>query len=152
MIRFPHMNSNQTEQTHDGWLRVGEQGDPSLENALANAVKAWVEDGAMPPNEPERVAGISTAIASQSFTTSPQRLEMLRSLCQIYSAGVRAGKITSHRPIIGPCIVLVKRILFRSVAALLGPSFERQREFNAGVIRLLGDLCNEDRPHADRRP
>jgi hypothetical protein len=93
---------------------------------------------------------VSTAIAPQSFTTSPERLEMLRSLCQIYSAGIRAANITSHRPVIGPLIVFVKKILFRSVAALLGPSFERQREFNAGVIRLLGDLCNEDRGRTDR--
>ncbi len=150
MIRSLVMSSDQTQQTDDGWLSVGERADTSLANALTSAVKSWVESGAMPPNEPERVAGISTAIASQSFTTSSQRLEMLRSLCQIYSAGIRAGNITSHRPVIGPFIVFVKKILFRSVAALLGPSFERQREFNAGVIRLLGDLCNEDRERTIR--
>ena len=144
------MNSNQTQQTANGWLRVGEHTDPTLESALRSAVKSWAESGAMPPNEPERVAGISTAIASQSFTTSAERLEMLRSLCQIYSAGIRAAKITSHRPVIGPVIVFVKKVLFRSVAALLGPSFERQREFNAGVIRLLGDLCNEDHERSRR--
>jgi len=64
-------------------------------------------------------------------------------LCQIYSAGVRSEKITSHRPVIGPLIVFVKRALFPVVSTLLGPSFRFQREFNAGVIRLLGDLCNE---------
>jgi hypothetical protein len=150
VIRSLRMNSNQTQETYDGWLRVGERADPALENAITSAVKSWADSGAMPSNEPERVAGLSTAIASQSFTTSPQRLEMLRSLCQIYSAGIRAAKITSHRPVIGPIIVFVKKVLFRSVAALLGPSFDRQREFNAGVIRLLGDLCNEARERTGR--
>jgi hypothetical protein len=143
------MNSNQTPQTRDGWLSINGQRDLNLEQSLSKAVRSWVESGAMPPNEPDRVGRVSTAIAPQSFTTSPERLEMLRSLCQIYSAGIKAAKITSHRPVIGPVIVFVKKILFRSVAALLGPSFERQREFNAGVIRLLGDLCNEDRPRTD---
>lgn len=133
-----------------GWLRVGERADAALEQALATAVESWKESGLMPLDEPERVAGISTAIASQSFTATPKRLEMLRSLCQIYSAGIQAGKITSHRKVVGPVIVFIKKILFRAVAALLGPSFERQREFNAGVIRLLGDLCNEERQQAER--
>lgn len=144
------MDSNQTQQTKEGWLRVKGLVDLNLERSLSSAVRSWVESGAMPPNEPERVARVSTAIAPQTFTTSTERLEMLRSLCQIYSAGIRAGKITSHRPVIGPIIVFIKKILFRSVAALLGPSFERQREFNAGVIRLLGDLCNEDRERTSR--
>ncbi len=126
-------------------MRCGDRSNPELELSLAKAVESWKQSGVMPDNEPTRVSEISTAIARQSFSTSPERLEMLRSLCQIYSAGIRAGKITSHRPLVGPAIVFSKKILFRAVAALLGPSFERQREFNAGVIRLLGDLCNEDR-------
>lgn len=144
------MDSNQTQQAKEGWLSVEGLPDLNLERSLSSAVRSWGESGAMPPNEPERVRRVSTAIAPRTFTTSPERLEMLRSLCQIYSAGIRAAKITSHRPVIGPFIVFVKKILFRSVAALLGPSFERQREFNAGVIRLLGDLCNEDRERTSR--
>jgi hypothetical protein len=144
------MDSNRTGQSKGGWLSVEGLADLNLEQSLSSAVLSWVESGAMPPNEPERVGRVSTAIASEKFTTSSARLEMLRSLCQIYSAGIRSAKITSHRPLIGPIIVFAKKILFRSVAALLGPSFERQREFNAGVIRLLGDLCNEDRERTSR--
>lgn len=139
------MDSKHSHNAHIGWLRVGGAADPQLEQAVATTVRSWVESENMPSNEAERVARVSTAIASRRFATSPERLEMLRSLCQIYSAGIRAGKISSHRPVIGPVIVFCKKVLFRAVAALLGPSFERQREFNAGVIRLLGDLCNEDR-------
>lgn len=76
---------------------------------------------------------------------SPERLELLRGLCHLYSAGIRSEKITSHRRFVGAVIVFVKRAFFRVLSALLGPSFQFQRDFNAGVIRLLGDLCNEDR-------
>ncbi len=99
----------------------------------------------MPPNEPERVAQLSTTISKGAFVVSPERLELLRGLCHLYSAGIRAEKITSHRKVIGPVIVFVKKALFRVLSALLGPSFQFQRDFNAGVIRLLGDLCNEHR-------
>lgn len=146
MIASPHMASNHSHNVETGWLRIGGAADPQLEQILATSVRSWVESGMMPPNEAERVARVSTAIASRRFTTSPERLEMLRSLCQIYSAGIRAGKISSHRRFVGPVIVACKKVLFRAIAALLGPSFERQREFNAGVIRLLGHLCNEDYP------
>jgi len=136
------------QQTHpNDWFSVAGKHDESLAAALNSQLERWKQEGAMPPNEPERVGSLSTAIAKGDFTTSSKRLELLRELCHIYSAGIRAEKIASHRRIIGPCIVAIKRVLFRAVSTLLGPSFERQRDFNAGVIRLLGDLCNE----AERR-
>jgi hypothetical protein len=114
-----------------------------LQRDLSECVATLATQGAMPPNECERVAAIKIGIADGAFVASPKRLELLRGLCQIYSAGIRSEKITSHRPVVGPLIVFVKRALFPVVSTLLGPSFRFQREFNAGVIRLLGDLCNE---------
>jgi hypothetical protein len=125
------------------WLSVAGKADSALARQLRESVAARIDSGEMPPNEPTRVAETSTAIARGSFVVSSERLELLRGLCQIYSAGIRAEKITSHRKFIGPVIVFVKRSLFRVIASLLGPSFRFQRDFNAGVIRLLGDLCNE---------
>jgi hypothetical protein len=97
----------------------------------------------MPEDEQQRVAKLSTAIAKGAFVVTPERLELLRGLCQIYSAGIRAERISSHRRYLGPLIVFFKKALFRVISALLGPTFSYQRDFNAGVIRLLGDLCNE---------
>lgn len=134
--------SDQKPQTAT-WFSVAGTCDDAVARELVAQLERWKHDGLMPPNEPERVAAVSTAIAKGDFTTSSERLELLRNLCHIYSAGIRAEKITSHRKIIGPCIVAVKRVLFRAVSALLGPTFARQRDFNAGVIRLLGDLCND---------
>jgi len=127
------------------WLQIDGVDCQGLQSTLSQRIGALVSQGDMPANEQERVAGLSTAIAKGAFVVSPERLELLRGLCHLYSAGIRSEKITSHRRFVGPVIVFVKRAFFRVLSALLGPSFQYQRDFNAGVIRLLGDLCNEDR-------
>ncbi|MFO0417541.1 MAG: hypothetical protein ACK5Y6_09655 [Pseudomonadota bacterium] len=131
------------------WISVAGKSESELQRTLTASVNHWSAAGAMPPNEVERIAKLSTAISQGSFSVSPERLELLRGLCQIYSAGIRAEKITSHRKVLGPVIVFVKRSLFRVVSALLGPTFQFQRDFNAGVIRLLADLSNEQKVQRD---
>jgi hypothetical protein len=130
------------------WLEVKGVDSAQLANELQSRTTSLVTQGNMPPDEQARVAGLSTSISRGDFVVSPERLELLRGLCHLYSAGIRAEKITSHRRFVGPVIVLVKKALFRVLSALLGPTFQFQRDFNAGVIRLLGDLANETR---DRR-
>jgi hypothetical protein len=127
------------------WLEICGTDGGQLAQSLSTRIASLVSEGLMPRDEQARVAATSTAIATGSFIVSPERLELLRGLCHLYSAGIRAEKITSHRKLVGPCIVFVKKLLFRILTALLGPSFQFQRDFNAGVIRLLGDLCNEDK-------
>lgn len=128
---------------NSSWIEITGERAPGVAEQLAARVASLVAEGRMPHDEQSRVAKLSTALASDSFVASPERLELLRGLCQIYSAGIRAEKISSHRKFIGPVIVYVKRIVFRVISALLGPTFSFQRDFNAGVIRLLGSLCNE---------
>jgi hypothetical protein len=132
------------------WLYVAGQADAALARRLSECVVARVTSGEMPADEQSRVSKTSTAVARGSFVVSSDRLELLRGLCQIYSAGIRAEKITSHRKFLGPVIVFTKRALFRVMSSLLGPSFRFQRDFNAGVIRLLGDLCNEARQNPEK--
>jgi hypothetical protein len=134
-----------TQGSTHNWLRIDGIDNAQLVSSLAARTVSLVSGGCMPPNEPERVAQLSTTISKGAFVVSPERLELLRGLCHLYSAGIRAEKITSHRRVVGPVIVFVKKALFRVLSALLGPSFQFQRDFNAGVIRLLGDLCNEHR-------
>lgn len=133
-----------TQVSSDSWVIVGGSPDAALDGELNASVSRWIESGKMPSDDPERVGRLSTAIASGTLSASPKRLELLRGLCHLYSAEIRAEKISSHRPVIGPVIVFAKKVLLRMVATLLGPTFRRQREFNAAVIQLLGDICNED--------
>ena len=134
--------SNKSEQ---GWLQITGVDTSQVAQTLTLHTQSLIADGLMPPNEPERVATLSTGISKGAFVVSQKRLELLRGLCHLYSAGIRAEKISSHRRILGPVIVFVKKAIFRVLSALLGPTFQYQRDFNAGVIRLLGDLCNEER-------
>lgn len=142
-LHLPVMESNQKDRKSTSWVCVGGSDDIALADSLAAGVKQWAESSRMPLNEPERVSEFDTNIVRGSLVLSPHRLELLRRLCHVYSAGVRSERISSHRPILGPAIVFAKKILFRIVSPLLGPSFKHQREFNAAVIKLLGDLCNE---------
>lgn len=126
------------------WLKVALSDTTALERALSAKIDALTLSGAMPAGEVERVACVNTAITRRdTFVVTPERLELLRGLCQLYSAGIRAEEIRSHRPWIGPIIVFIKKGIFRVISALLGPTFQYQRQFNAGVIRLLGDLANQ---------
>jgi hypothetical protein len=125
------------------WIEIAGEEAPQIAEQLGAGVAGLVAQGVMPHDEQSRVARLSTALTSDSFVASPERLELLRGLCQIYSAGIRAEKISSHRKFIGPLIVHAKKVVFRVISVLLGPTFSFQRDFNAGVIRLLGSLCNE---------
>ncbi len=136
------MSSDISKKDHE-WLRIRGVDCAQLAASLEARSAALVSSGVMPANEVERVAKLSTSVAKGAFVVSPERLELLRGLCHLYSAGIRAEKITSHRRFTGPVIVFIKKSLFRVLSALLGPSFQFQRDFNAGVIRLLSDLCNE---------
>ena len=138
------------DQTNHSWLTVSGRVDSPLAIRVSQAAALWEAEGKMPGDERARVSALSMALAKGSFVASPERLELLRGLCQIYSAGIRAEKISSHRKVIGPVIVFVKKLLFRVISNLLGPSFSFQRDFNAGVIRLLGSLCNEAREGGGR--
>ena len=144
------MSTVPNESTSENWLSVAGADASALAESLAASVRGWAESGVMPIGEPARVASVATGIAKGAFSTSRERLELLRELCHIYSAGIQSEKITSHRPVIGPVIVAAKTMLFRVIASLLGPTFRFQRDFNARVIRLLGDLCNEDTTHGPR--
>lgn len=46
-----------------------------------------------------------------------------------------SGEIRSHRPLIGPVIVLGKRLLRRVTLAVLGPYLEREAEFLRELVR-----------------
>lgn len=129
--------------TEHHWFSIGGQPAPDVAKRIQNAVRNDISAGVMPADEEARVAAFSTSLSHGTFSASPERINLLRSLCQLYGRGVQAQTIKSHRRVIGPFIVAVKKIMQRLLLALLGPSFAFQREFNAHVIRLLADLSNE---------
>lgn len=80
---------------------------------------------------------------SKNLEMSPERLEMLRKLCQLWDVDIRPAMISSHRKVLGPIVVRVKKLLFPLVRFFLKDLIREQRAFNAAVITILSDICNE---------
>ena len=55
--------------------------------------------------------------------------------------------ITSHRPIVGPVIVFLKRVMAKAGTYLLGDYFEAERKFNSNLVRHL----NANAKYTDER-
>ncbi len=125
------------------WFSVCGAADADLETRVAVRVSELEARGQCTAVEREHVHGLGLGPSQNGFVTSPYRLELLRRLCQIYSVDVKEREISSHRRIVGPLIVGVKKMLFKIVKVLLGPTFKHQRDFNAVTVSLLIDLCNE---------
>lgn len=137
------MNSTKSSGQSSEWLTVCGESGGELASALADKVAALKRSGAFTDTDQMLVERMNYSVAKNGFSTSPERMELLRRLCQIYSIDVRPAQPTSHRKILGPVIVAVKKIIFPVVKALLGPTFKHQKDFNAVVVCLLTDLCNE---------
>jgi hypothetical protein len=127
------------------WISVAGESNKEVSEALAQRVAALRAAGKFSEADERHIAQLSFSVTREGFAATPERVELLRRLCQIYSADIRPPAPTSHRKIIGPFIVFGKRILQPVINAVFGPALRQQREFNATVVSLLTDLCNDGR-------
>ena len=125
------------------WVTVCGASDADLAHSLNEKVASLRAAGKFSEADQLHIKGLSFSVTREGFAASPERVELLRRLCQVYSADIRPPAPTSHRKIIGPFIVFGKKMLQPVVNAVLGPALRNQREFNASVISLLTDLSNE---------
>lgn len=128
---------------NNAWVTVCGVADAELARSLNDKVAALRAAGKFSEADQLHIQGLSFSVTRDGFVASPERVEVLRKLCQIYSADIRPQAPTSHRKFIGPIIVFGKKLMQPVVNAVLGPAVRNQREFNASVISLLTDLCNE---------
>ncbi len=127
------------------WISIAGESDHVVREALARKVADLRAAGKFTEADERHIAHLSFSVTRDGFVATPERVELLRRLCQIYSADVRPQAPTSHRKIVGPFIVLGKRILQPVINAVFGPALRNQREFNAHVVSLLTDLSNDAR-------
>jgi hypothetical protein len=125
------------------WVSVSGSPDAELARTLFEKIEALRASGKFSEADQAHIAKLSFSVTRDGFSATPERVELLRRLCQIYSADIRPQAPTSHRKIIGPFIVLVKKMLQPLINAVFGPALRNQREFNANVVSLLTDLCND---------
>jgi hypothetical protein len=127
------------------WIFVAGEFNPQVRDALAQRVTELRAAGKFSEADERHIAQLSFSITREGFAATPERVDLLRRLCQLYSADVRPPAPTSHRRFIGPFIVFGKKLLQPIVNAVFGPALRNQREFNAAVVALLTDLSNEGR-------
>jgi hypothetical protein len=148
MMRLFEGQDGCMERSQDslGWFSLCGELDSELAMRTASRVAAvYKQQGGCSAQELEHVQSLKVSPAGAGFSTSAYRLELLRRLCQIYSVDIKEREISSHRKVVGPCIVVIKKILFSLVKVLLGPTFKHQRDFNAVTVALLIDLCNDSK-------
>ena len=125
------------------WISVSGNADAELARTLFERIDALRAAGKFSEADQAHIAKLSFSVTRDGFIATPERVELLRRLCQIYSADIRPQAPTSHRKIIGPFIVFGKKLLQPVINAVFGPALRNQREFNANVVSLLTDLCND---------
>lgn len=125
------------------WLKICGQSDPQLEQALAQEALSACRKHNFELHSLDHIKRLDRGI-TLSGPNGPaleeDLVERLRMLSRDWEVDISGFQITSHRKIIGPLIVAVKRIVLAMLKGLLKNSFDKQRNFNAQVVEMLAEL------------
>ena len=124
------------------WIRVLGKSEPELEQRLQRSLDAKIHSGQVSLDEIRRVEKL-TFLSPGRLDTSPEALDKLRRLCQLWDVDLRCSGITSHRALIGPFIVAAKKIFYPMLRVFLKDTLQQQRDFNAAAVSLLADLASQ---------
>ena len=134
-------NYRETENS-SCWLHVPGTDSEALAAHLSERVSERTKRKEYLPEEVEYVKRRTLSPASATLRISPERLEKLRTLCQLWDVDIRMLSITSHRKVVGPVIVALKKVLYRFLKVLLKDTLRQQRSFNSEAVSLLVDLSD----------
>jgi hypothetical protein len=124
-------------------ISVCGQPAPELASELQRRLEARVASGHLKRETLHDVENASFRPIPAGMELEAEAVERLRRLAQLWDVHLRPLAISSHRPVIGPVIVFVKRILFSVLRLLLKDTLHQQRSFNAEVIRALAELSSK---------
>jgi hypothetical protein len=92
-------------------------------------------------DEISKVSSLSTRLFPPGIKLDDALGEDFRLLVRFSTAELRApSQITSHRPLIGPVIVAVKRLFWPLVRALLKDTFVQIEEYHSRMLQLCAML------------
>ncbi len=77
-----------------------------------------------------------------SSEISEQFLDKLRTACQLWDVDLRNQQITSHRKLIGPVIVSMKKVIAPVIKFFLKDFIRQQKDFNAAILALMIESKN----------
>ncbi|MCB0338505.1 MAG: hypothetical protein KDD53_02825, partial [Bdellovibrionales bacterium] len=122
--------------SHRSWISVCGQSADSLGEKLTERVSKRIESNEFTQKDVDYIASLKRPLLNETANFDPRSLEKLRTLCQLWDLRIRPVNITSHRKIIGPVIVGVKKALYPIIRILLRDVINQQRDFNAAAISL----------------
>lgn len=123
-----------------GWIRICGNEEDELARELGARLERRIAAGQVNPDEIRRVEKL-TFLPSSRLELSSQALDKLRRLCQLWDVDLRCQTIRSHRPLIGPVIVAVKKLFYPVLRVFLKDTLRQQSDFNAAAVSLLADLA-----------
>lgn len=86
--------------------------------------------------DPEKIESGAVSVSERDF-------ESLRALCKLAKIDLKpASAIKSHRPLIGPSIVFLKRLTWPLIKFHLKDTFKAQEQFNTELVRAYARLFN----------
>lgn len=140
-----------TPNRSSNWLMFGNNNTAQLSKKLEESFNNRIASAGIIQRDIEYVAKLRRDLCPNGLNVDSERLELLRRLCQNWDLELKPAKITSHRPLIGPFIVLVKRVLFPILRFLMKETIKQQRDFNIAVIELLSNLADQTTTHSNKK-
>ena len=125
------------------WITVTGVDDAALGSLLEARVQEKIKDKKFSWDNLKYIEKVHFFPVPEGISVSPERLERLRHLCQLWDVKLKPREITSHRKFIGPVIIAVKKLFFPIFHAFLKDTLHQQRSFNAAAIALLAELSEE---------
>ena len=90
----------------------------------------------------DEIARVST-MPLRTFGGGDVASEIFRRCCVTWEVD-RVPALTSHRPLIGPLLVAIKRVARRLLRFQTEAQFSRQRDFNWNLLLVLRELLERD--------
>jgi len=117
----------------------------NLEKEVSEGVESLIQDGEFSEENVRFVKNFILPASSGALVASDELLERLRRTAQIWDVSLKPREITSHRKVLGPFIVGIKRLIYPVLSFFLEDTLRQQRDFNAAVLRCLVELAHEQR-------
>lgn len=126
------------------WLEVCGETDSALAEQVASSMEERLREENYTADDLYYLKHLDTRLVKGELALDDAELERLRAMCQLWEVKLVPREITSHRPLIGPLIVALKKLLYPLLGALLKETLKQQQRFNASVISYLANQKRQE--------
>ena len=98
--------------------------------------------------EIDKVCSVDRRLFPEGYDPEFQTFENVRVLCRLSQFELQEAKeISSHRKLLGPVIVLLKKLTWPFIKIHLKGSYDGQSEFNAMMVEVLAESVRKNIDH-----